>query len=341
MRPVYSRSSSLRSVCTRFSTSRKQPSSISASSSAVRSTTTPTLPAAAAKPARASSETAISSAASASVSPSTASAHAPVGLELAQQRGAVGLRERRLERRHALADARAERAEVRLHHVAHVVVRARREVHLVHVELVARSAPACSRSAASSAGSESTISAAASGWRTRSFSAVRTWRPSETISRTARITRESSAIDGRRVRRRVVAQVHALLAPAASGRAHQVLPDLLGRVGQEGREQLRERDQRLVERPVRVELVRRRGPAPRSGSRLRRTYQFESASTKSVSTPVGSRRGGRRPCRSITRVRRQRELGEDPAVEQRALARPGGGRRGSAASDGSKPSMFA
>src|SRR5262249_56026615 len=69
-------------------------------------------------------------------------------------------------------------------------------------------------------------------------------------------------VDRRGVHLRVVAQVDALRRLAAEGPAHEVLPQLLGREGEEGREQPREPRQAFVERPVRVELVGREAGGP-------------------------------------------------------------------------------
>jgi hypothetical protein len=117
--------------------------------------------------------------------------HAAVGLELAQQRRAVGRGERGLERGHALADARPSARKVRLHLIGDVARRVAREVQLVHVELVAHE-PSCASTRGRDRDREHDLGR---GERLAHAQLVRRahLEPSDTISRTARISRESGS----------------------------------------------------------------------------------------------------------------------------------------------------
>ena len=254
----------------------------------------------------------------------------PVALELAQQRRAVGGGERRLELRHALADARTERAEVRLHLVGDVLVGLRDEAHLVDVQLVAHRAPRARAARRSSAGSGEhdlgrrerlahvqLAARCAPGGR-----ATRARAPRASRAR-ARSSIAGASASGQSARCTLSRRARAERA------AHEVLLHLLGEEGQERREQARQRRQALVERPVRVELVGLEARPPRSarGCGARTSSRARRRGRSARRSP---RRRDRRPC---ARVAARVVSASSERIQRSSSARaraPRGGPRGSA-----------
>ena len=176
-----------------------------------------------------------------------------VGAHGGDERRRVRLLERRLQRAQALAELGPEHLEVGLDDVGDELVLAADEAQVLDVELV-----------------EHDVAEALDGARLGLGQ-----RHDDLGQRLARLDRRGVArgaahldhaprrrhverhagVDGLLVGDRPGAQVHALAAPSASDRAHQVLVQLLGDERRERREQLGHRDERLVQRVVGGQLV--------------------------------------------------------------------------------------